>query len=219
VASNVLPFRTLATARMTLEVRWIRRGMTPETMLQWLGPFTDGVEEREDRYFVDPTADNLSIKIKDGMHLDLKALRTVGDRLALPGVRGRVELWEKWTFPLHAGSLPSVESARWLPVHKVRRRRSFRLEGDSMVQRAADEAEEPGCTMELSDVVVKGAKWWTLALEATGDRDDLDSTLRRTVEEIFSFQPPDPQLLDERHSMSYRQWLALEHGAFRDDTT
>ena len=59
----------------TLEVRWIHPGRIPEAIIGWLGPFTDQIERREDRYLVDPSCPDLGVKIKGAVQLDLKAFR------------------------------------------------------------------------------------------------------------------------------------------------
>jgi hypothetical protein len=198
-----------AHASTTLEARWIRRGPVPETMVEWLGPFDDWIERREDRYFVDPSVPDLGIKIKDGVQLDLKALRGGSGRLMVPGGgRGRLGLWEKWSFPLHASALPPADAAGWLALQKTRRRRSFRVEGDEAEERPVDQAELPGCSIELTDVAIGEGLWWTLGLEATGSRETLERNLRVTVGEVFREPSPGPNLLDLRHSMSYPRWLA-----------
>ena len=85
--------------------------------------------------------------------------------LAVPGGgRGRLELWEKWRFPLDAVALPSVDGSGWLAIRKVRRRRSFRLSEGRVVERPVSEAELPGCSVELTEFAVGGETWWTLGL-------------------------------------------------------
>jgi hypothetical protein len=204
-------FRSLARPTRpstTLEVRWIHRGPLPEAMIGWLGPFGDRIERREDRYLVDPVASDLGVKIRDAVQLDLKAFRGSRAELRVPGaLRGRLELWEKWSFPLHASALPPADAAGWLALEKIRRRRSFRVDDHDVVERPVDEAELPGCAIELTEVVLGQGRWWTLGLEATGDPETLGRKLDAAVARLFREPSPDPKLLDLRHSMSYPRWL------------
>src|SRR4026208_1799180 len=88
---------------MSLEVRWILPGQVPTAMIEWLGPLSDPIERREDRYLVNPSNEELGVKIKGGVLLDLKALRGSPGTLALPHAgRGHLEVWEKWSFPVDA---------------------------------------------------------------------------------------------------------------------
>ena len=207
-----------ARASTTLEVRWIHRGPVPEAMIAWLGPFAEWIERREDRYLVDPTVPDLGVKIKDAVQLDLKGFRGSQGTLTVPGaVRGRLELWEKWSFTLHASALPPEDAAGWLALGKTRLRRSFQVDDGDVVERPVDQAELPGCSIELTQVAIGRGLWWTLGLEATGDRDALERNLHATVARLFRTPSPDPKLLDLRHSASYPRWLH-RGGRARDRT-
>lgn len=191
----------------TLEVRWIHRGPVPDVLLTWLGPFADPIEEREDRYLVEPSSPDLGVKIKGGIQLDLKGRRGSPGELMLPGEgRGRLELWEKWSFPLNGHTQPPGGSA-WLALRKVRRRRSFRVADGDVAERPLDEVEQAGCTVELTDVSVGDDLWWTLALEACGDEPTLEPTLRATAASVFRSPLPGGSVLDPSDSMSYARWL------------
>lgn len=193
----------------TLEVRWIDRGPIPEAMFGWLGPFADWIEHREDRYLADPSVPELGVKIKGGVELDLKAFRGSPGELAVAGGgRGLLEIWEKWRFPLDAVALPSIDASGWVAIRKVRRRRSFHLSEDRVVERPVSEAELPGCSVELTEFAVGGETWWTLALEAGGDPDALERSLRATAEALFRDPLPDSLRLDLGDSMSYARWVS-----------
>jgi hypothetical protein len=199
----------LAQAWTTLEARWIHRGPVPEAMVAWLGPFDDWIERREDRYFVDPTASDLGVKIRAGVLLDLKAFRGSSGRLTVPGGgRGRLELWEKWSFPLHASALPPAGAAGWLAVGKTRRRRSFGVVENEAVERRVDQAAVSGCSIELTEVAIGEGRWWTLGLEAYGGRETLERNLHAMVREVFRKPSPESKWLDPRHAMSYPRLLS-----------
>lgn len=177
-------------------------------MVGWLGPFHDEIEEREDRYLIEPSVPELGVKIKGGLQLDLKTLKGSPGELALPtGIRGRLERWEKWTFPLRDGAIPPADATAWLALAKVRHRRSFRVLGERVEERPVSEAQLPGCTLELTEVTVDAERWWTLGLEACGEPHSVERVLRTTVDALFVGPPPDPIRLDPASSMSYARWL------------
>jgi hypothetical protein len=191
----------------TLEVRWIHPGRVPTDVAEALGPFADRIELREDRYLVDPWSPQLGVKIRAAVELDVKAYRgSPGDLLVRRGGGGRLELWEKWTFPLEPAAMPPPESAAWLSVRKIRRRRSFRVVDGFVVERPLTELDLPGCSIELTDVTVDETDWWTLGLEASGDPETRDRDLQAIVESLLEVPLPDGTL-DPAASMSYAQWL------------
>ncbi len=202
-------------ASISLEVRWILPGQLPSAMVDRMGPFADAVEDREDRYLVTPACDDLGVKIRGAVQLDLKALRGSPGTLWIPGGgQGRLEMWEKWSFPLDEGALPPADASSWLAVQKVRRRRSFRSVEGRVVERAMNEAELPGCTVELTEVAVGKERCWSLGFEAHGDPESLEETLHGTVGSLFPGPPPDGIRLDLGDSMSYPRWLGtprLDH--------
>jgi hypothetical protein len=198
----------------TLEVRWIHPGRVPEAMIGWLGPFADQIERREDRYLVDPSCPDLGVKIKGGVQLDLKAFRGSSGELAVPGGgRGRLEIWEKWTFPLDEHAHPPADSSAWLTLRKLRRRRSFRLVDERAVERPVSEADLPGCTVELTEVAIGEETWWSLGIEAGGRSETLDAALHTTAASLFQGPSPEGIQLDLRDSMSYARWLGTRDGA------
>ena len=138
---------------LSLEVRWILPGQVSNAMIEWFGPFGDAVEDREDWYLVDPSCDDFGVKIRGATQLDLKAFRgSPGEVGIRGGGRGRIELWEKWSFHLDARAHLPPDASSWLAVQKVRRRRSFRLTEGGVVERAMSDVELPGCTVELTEV-------------------------------------------------------------------
>jgi len=192
----------------SLEMRWILPGQVPNAMIEWLGPFADAVEDREDQYLVNPSSDDLGVKIRGAIQLDLKTFQGSPGTVSVPGGgQGRLEIWEKWSFPLNAGAHPPADASSWLTVQKVRRRRSFRLAEGRVVERAMSEAELPGCTVELTEVAVGEHICWSLGFEAHGGWELLEAALHATVESLFPGPPPDGIRLDLENSMSYPRWI------------
>ncbi|HTG46411.1 MAG TPA: hypothetical protein VK646_01990 [Actinomycetota bacterium] len=208
--ATVVPFVLPETgaSRCTLEVRWIAPGEVPEALTRWLGPFGGGVERRSDRYFVAPSSAALGLKIKDDAVLDLKAFRGSRGTLSVPGIaRGELEAWEKWTFPLERSAVPPAADTSWLTVRKVRRRRSFGVLGGVTEERPVGDASLPGCSVELTQIIVGGEPWWTLGFEATGSAGELGPALRATVDEVLRSPLPAGVRLGARRSMSYPRWI------------
>ena len=86
----------------TLEVRWICRGGVPPGLLDYLGPFREAAEVREDRYLVDPWFPLLGVKIRGGASLDIKVSQgSAGEVHLANAASGRLEHWTKWTFPIN----------------------------------------------------------------------------------------------------------------------
>ncbi len=66
---------------VSLEVRWIHPGRLPALLAERLEPFAEGIEVREDRYLTDPVLADVSVKIRGGVRLDVKAFRHSPGRL------------------------------------------------------------------------------------------------------------------------------------------
>jgi hypothetical protein len=214
VRSGRQPFREGFVDRedgsISLEVRWIRPGPLPHALIDWVGPFADEVEDREDRYLVNPSCDDLGVKIRGAVQLDLKAFRGSLGTLRIPGGgRGRLETWEKWSFPLDAGAGPPADGSSWLAVQKVRRRRSFRSVEGRVVERAMSEAGLPGCSVELTEVAIGDERSWSLGFEVHGASERLEATLHATVGWLVQGPPPDGIPLELEDSMSYPRWLGV----------
>lgn len=192
----------------SLEVRWILPGYVPPAMIEWLGPFSGAIERREDLYLVNPSNEELGVKIKGAVLLDLKALRGRPGTLALPeGGLGHLEIWEKWSFPVDGAGRSPGNASSWLTLRKVRRRRSFRWLERRVIERDLGDAELPGCTVELTDIAIGEATWWSIGLEVHGDSETLEGAMHATVEALFRGPLPDGIQLDLGNSMSYPRWL------------
>ena len=84
----------------SLEVRWIFAGQLEATVASWFGRFPARMESREDSYLLDPNLRGLSVKIRGGRALEVKAYRGSPGILEVAGrARGRMESWQKWSFP------------------------------------------------------------------------------------------------------------------------
>jgi len=173
-----------------------------------LGPFAERVEVREDWYLTDPVLRNVSLKVRGGVRFDVKAFRHSPGQLALPGgIRGRLEVWEKWSFPLADAHDGLHAGASWTRVEKARRRRSFGSADVGLVERPLAQADAPGCSLELTEVTTDSEVWWTIALEAVGEPENLHRDLQ-AVAMTFINDPLSARFgLDTAASMSYQQRL------------
>jgi hypothetical protein len=201
----------------SLEVRWIFPGQLEAAVAGWFGRFPARVESREDRYLLDPQLRGLSVKVRGGGALEVKVYRGSPGILEVPGrARGRLESWQKWSFPCGPLSLDSVDPAGWRPVSKRRRISRFALASGRIVARPQGLGGEPGCEVELTAVRTRGQDWWTLGFEATGPADLLRGELEATAALVFAQVLPGGVAPGPDDSRSYAGWLSRRPGADSD---
>jgi hypothetical protein len=201
----------------SLEVRWIFPGQLEATVAGWFGRFPARVESREDTYLLDPQLRGLSVKVRGGGALEVKVYRGSPGILEVPGrARGRLESWQKWSFPCGPLSLDSVDPAGWRPVSKRRRISRFALASGRIVARPQGLGGEPGCEVELTAVRTRGQDWWTLGFEATGPADLLRAELEATAALVFAQALPGGVAPGPDDSRSYAGWLSRRPGAESD---
>lgn len=189
----------------SLEVRWILPGALTAAAAGWFGRFAAETRVVEDTYLLDPHLPGLSVKVRGGRALEVKAYRGSPGQLELAGcAHGRLESWQKWSFPHGPPAHGSADPASWRPVRKRRRISWFSQ---------ATEVGVPGlgggarCAVELTEVDARGEAWWTLAFEATGPSGALRSELDAAAALVFAQALPGGLELGMGDSMSYAQWL------------
>jgi len=201
----------------SLEVRWIFPGQLEATVAGWFGRFPARMESREDTYLLDPQLPGLSVKVRGGGALEVKAYRESPGILEVPGrARGRLESWQKWTFPVSPPSPDGGGPAGWRPVRKRRRISGFSLASGQIMARGPGPGGEPRCEVELTEVRASGQDWWTLGLEATGPAGLLRSALEATAVLVFGQALPGGVEPGPDDSRSYAQWLCQRPGADSD---
>jgi hypothetical protein len=195
------------TERMrSLEVRWILPGQLEASVARWFARFPAGLESREDTYLADPQLGGLSVKLRQGRALEVKVYRGSPGALEVAGrARGRLESWDKWSFPCDPLSRAGADLPGWRPVRKLIRR--FSLASGQRWARGRGLGEEPGCAVELTEVRVRGQAWWTLGFEATGPDSLLRSELEAAAALVFAQALPGGVELGTDDSRSYGQWL------------
>jgi hypothetical protein len=198
----------------TLEVRWILPGELQTPVAGWFGQFTGGTESRQDTYLVSPHLPGLSVKIRGGRALEVKVYRGSPGNLEVAGrARGRMESWQKWSFPCGRLSPGSGEVAGWRQVRKRRRIAWFAPASEPVLARLPPPGEELGCAVELTEVFTGGEAWWSLGFEATGAADLLRGELQASAALVFAAALPDGAQLGMDQSKSYAEWLWQRSGA------
>lgn len=163
---------------------------------------------REDAYLLDPGLDGLSVKVRASRALEVKAYRGSPGILDVAGcVRGRIESWQKWSFPLRSPSQNGGEQAGWRVISKRRLMARFSLLHGQATVAVPGLAKEPGCAVELTEIRADGETWWSLGFEATGPADLLHSGLRNAAVQIFAQAMPGDLELGMSDCQSYTQWL------------
>jgi hypothetical protein len=211
------PERLVAEAVRSLEVRWIFPGQLESGVAGWFRRFPAVMESREDFYLLDPPLPGLSVKVRGGRALEVKAYRgspgilEVADR-----ARGRLESWQKWSFPFSPPSPSSSGPAGWRPVCKRRRISRFSLASGPVVALAVGLGQQLGCEVELTEVHARGQDWWTLGFEATGPTHLLRSELQATAAFVFAHPLPGGVQPGPDESRSYAEWLGQRPDADAD---
>ena len=202
------PERPVTEGVRSLEVRWIFPGQLDTAVAGWFGRFPARMESREDSYLLDPHVRGLSVKVRGGVALDMKVYRGSPGILEVAGcARGRMESWQKWSFPCHPLSQDSGNQAGWRPVNKRRRISRFSLASGRMLARAPGLGKEPRCEVELTEVRMRGEAWWTLGFEATDPADVLRRELAATAALVFAETLPGGVEPGTDDSRSYAEWL------------
>ena len=149
----------------------------------------------------------LSVKVRGGGALEVKVYRGGPGILEVAGrARGRLQYWQKWSFPF-SPLRKDGSPAGWQPVTKTRRLSRFTLAGRPVLVTAPGPATGPACTVELTEVRLRGKAWWSLGFEAAGTAGLLRSGLEATAALVFAQALPGGVQLGADDSRSYVEWL------------
>ena len=147
----------------SLEVRWIFPGQLETAVARWFARFPATTESREDSYLLDPHLPGLSVKVRAGRALDVKAYRGSPGTLQVPGrARGRMQAWQKWSFPCSPPRPDIGDPPGWQPVRKTQRISRFPLASGPTAARGPGPGQQPRCAVELTEIRTRGQDWWTL---------------------------------------------------------
>jgi hypothetical protein len=208
IMTTATPERPVIEGLRSLEVRWILPGQLEPAVAGWFRRFPAELASREDAYVLDPELDGLSVKVRAGTALEVKAYRGSPGILDVAGrARGRIESWQKWSFPLRSPSQYGGNLAGWRVVHKRRLLARFPLAHGQAAVAVPELAQELGCAVELTEVRAGGEVWWSLGFEATGPADLLRSGLQSTAGQMFAQAMPGDVELGMSDCQSYAQWL------------
>ena len=202
------PQSPVTEALRSLEVRWIFPGQLETAVAEWFGRFPARTESREDTYLLDPQLRGLSVKVRGGGALEVKVYRGSPGILEVAGrARGRMQAWQKWSFPFSPLRPDNAGPAGWTPVRKRRRISRFSGASGRVVARGPGLGGEPGCEVELTEVRAHGRDWWTLGFEATGPADLLRCELQAIAALVFAQALPGGVEPGPDESRSYAEWL------------
>jgi hypothetical protein len=176
-------------------------------MAAWFGTSVSAQESREDAYLLRPDLGGLSVKVRGGRALEVKTFRGSPGILDLPDrARGRMQYWQKWSFPLRSPGQDAWEADGWRRVRKQRRTIRFSMTGERIAS-AAGPADEARCALELTELRTQHHDWWSCGLEATGPAELLRTGLEATAALVFTRALPSGVELRMADSMSYAEWL------------
>ena len=154
------------------------------------------------------------MKVRGGGVLEVKVYRGSPGILEVAGrARGRMESWQKWSFPFSPLIPGSGGPAGWRPMRKRRRVSRFSLASGQIPARGAGLGQEPRCEVELTEVRTGGQDWWTLGFEATGPADRLRTELEATAALVFAQALPGGVEAGLDESRSYAEWLGQRPAA------
>ena len=192
-----------------MEVRWIRPGVLPSPAIEWISRFPFDVESREDIYLVGQPIRGLSVKIRGGALLELKAAGEDWGILHAPGhARGSIQSWRKWSFPIPLVQGSGYNWPDWVHVGKVRRIDWFEFAaGRPAARRPASADHEGTCAVEVTEVMRGKEPWWTIGFEAPGHSDTSRVAIEAAAALVFHEGLPSGLELSEADSMSYSEWL------------
>ena len=197
----------------SLEVRWIFPGQMESAVSRWFGRFPTVMETRHDSYLLDPQLSGLSVKVRGGRALEVKAYRGSAGMLEVASrALGRMESWQKSSFPLRPPVLGGSSRVGWRSVSKRRHISRFSLANGRVVTRDVEPGRQPRCDVELTEVQASNQDWWTLGFEATGPTDLLHRMLQNTAALVFTSSLPGKMHPGPDESRSYAEWLGQLSG-------
>ncbi|MBL7128953.1 MAG: hypothetical protein ISS16_08210 [Ignavibacteria bacterium] len=199
----------------TLEVRWFYKDSESDD--NYLKVFKNVLQFEEqparvDHYYYFTSEGSMGIKIREG-RLEIKnCFRDYSIVLFNRQVEGKVEFWHKWSFEINQTDsnyqkvLDSNNS--WITVKKERTLCKYKITKDEQVSVLSNaEYSENICNVELTNILIRDKKWWSLGFESYGDEGSLFENLILVVREVLS----DNRLLSFQadNSFGYPQWIDL----------
>jgi hypothetical protein len=137
------------------------------------------------------------VKIRGGTALEVKMYQGSPGILEVAGrAMGRMECWQKWSFPCDRLGREDAGPDCWIPVHKKRRVSRFSL---------AD--GQAACAVEFTVLRARERNWWTVGFEATGADNLLRGELEAAAALVFTRSATGLTKFSPDESRSYAAWL------------
>jgi hypothetical protein len=201
----------------SLEMRWIIAGSLDIAVSQWFARFPAATESREDSYLLDPYLPGLAVKVRAAGALEVKVyLGSPGIADVAERARGRIESWQKWSFPCTPPGHRHGDPAGWMPIRKNRRISQFTLASGNARSDLPGPGKEPACEVELTEILAGGEAWWSLGFEATGPASLLRDELEAAAALVFAQALPVGLELGAGDSLPYVDWLRRWPGVSTD---
>lgn len=198
---------------VTAEVRWFFDGRVPSQVHDWFVTTTGATEVpeiRTDRYLLLPGTTSIGLKLRQHrFEIKIRSFN-YGPVKFSEGTTGRVERWGKWSFNLdqNGDAIQEVinKDLGWLDVRKERLLGRYVIERETVVSPLKiGEQTSSGCQVELTELELKGQKWWTFAFESFGERFILLHNLVHSSRKVL--KTVNPFLLIDDQSFGYPQWI------------
>lgn len=196
----------------SVELRWFKHGALPEEIAQWFQQY-EGVappEEREDIYLYVPENDYMGLKLRQG-RLEIKWRKAqLGILRFRDTIEGKAEKWVKWLCEdptQESFQLQDVMGKSWVSVKKRRFQRRYQFADRLIKAVGVNESINQGCNVELTQLIIIGNQWWSIAFEAFGEDERLMDSLKSVASEVF--QTYRGLELLAKDSYAYPSWLSL----------
>jgi hypothetical protein len=204
--------------QISAECRWFSRNKaTRDSLRKW---FLDGAlhgyspgdhAQRQDCYLYDPAQTELGIKRRGTQSgVEIKGLVSIGRTpLRCATLTANVEIWAKWisaAMDLSGFDTVAIEKTRWL--------RKFDTSGPGLVEIPLGDNEQPllpqslpgqGCNVEVTEIEARGHTWFTLGLEAFGEFEGVDASIRRAAKALETRHLP---AMTDLIAASYPRWIS-----------
>lgn len=205
---------------LSAELRWFWPDVEPLSVRDWFmrGSIRPGggVRTRHDDYYILTAGQTaLGIKRRDVRNamqtIEVKSLVAKLRAIDVVPFAGEPAIWIK--FQADANGLAERPAVR---IGKRRWLRKFSAESATLRELALDQDEKPedagglppdGCNVEFTELEVSeyAARYWTLGFEAFGAVNDIEKTLKRTLEHTASQRAP---ILAGAFAASYPELLS-----------
>ena len=147
------------------------------------------------------------MKIRADATFDVKAYQGSPGLLEVPGrARGRLDSWQKLSFPLGRESELASDAAAWRRVRKVRSISWLAMPGDWLAKPEGLE-DRARCAVELTEIVMGGTTSWTLGFEASGPPEGRRDAVEAAAAFVFAEPLPGAIELRVEDSGPYTAWL------------